>query len=366
MKIGKASYSGNVKENFKIKDGDNIYRVLPPMGNLADAGQWSVYGRVCWGYKGSDGKNKPFLSPRVQNYNTKMIEVDCAAFNKSMKIKDEYQEMVKNAKELTKSGGVLTDEIKKELEAKKEESMQFNIESKFFLNVMDLEGKIGLLKLALTGHKLIKSLGKKLEAEGVDITGVENGRYVNINRQGTGLNTDYQVTEFKQNKQVEIDGVMETVQRSVPHTLDDNIIGRLAKEAFELDSLYPKPTEAEVKEIVDAQENLSEEEAAKVVDRILGEPSKTADANQAAAPAQEAAKEEPKQEAAKPQETAPAAKEEVKLETGEKVDTATGEIKEEAPESEVPQGQLQKEAPAAHTTSAAATSDDDFLAGLKA
>ena len=48
MKIGKASYSGNTKENFRIKDGDNIYRPLPPMGNLADAGKWSVYGAVSY------------------------------------------------------------------------------------------------------------------------------------------------------------------------------------------------------------------------------------------------------------------------------------------------------------------------------
>lgn len=367
MKIGKASYSGNQKENFKIKDGDNVYRVLPPLGNLADAGQWSVYYRVVWGYQGTDGKNKPFISPRVQNFKTKMIEVDCAAFNKAMKIKDEYQQMIKDSKELVKSGGVLTDAIKKELETKKEESMRFNVESKHFLNVMDLEGKIGLLKLAGAGHKLIKSLGKKLEAEGVDITGVENGRYVNINRQGTGLDTAYQVTEFKQNKQVEIDGVMETVQRSMPHTLDDNIIGRLAKEAYELDSLYPMPTEAEVKELVEAHETLSEEEAKKVVDRILGkssssessEPASNAKAETKVEQRAEAVKEEvktsvseTKAEEVKEEVKEEAPKEEVKLSSGETVNTKTGEITE--PEEAAP------------AASGAGQSDDDFLAGLKA
>ena len=373
MKIGKASYSGSKKENFKIKDGDNVYRVLPPMGNLADSGQWSVYGRVVWGYKGTDGKNKPFLSPRQQNYNTKMIEVDCAAFNKAMKIKDEYQEMVKNSKELVKSGGILTDAIKKELELKKEETMRFNVESKFFLNVMNLEGTIGLLKLAGSGHKLIKSLGKELDGKGVDITGVENGRYININRQGTGLDTAYQVSEFKQNKQVEIDGVMETVQRSMPHTLDESIIGRLAKEAYKLDELYPTPSEAEVKELVDAHENLSEEEAKKVVDRILAKPTQeepTPEPKQEAAPQEKAeAKVEARTEAVKePVETAvsEAKAEEIQTASGETVNTSTGEIKEEVKAEEPKAEAKQEDTAAANVASGAGQSDDDFLAGLKA
>ena len=50
MKIGKPKY-GNGKKIFKIKDGDNVYRILPPLGKLADAGKWSVYQKVEWGYK---------------------------------------------------------------------------------------------------------------------------------------------------------------------------------------------------------------------------------------------------------------------------------------------------------------------------
>jgi hypothetical protein len=60
------------------------------------------------------------------------------------------------------------------------------------------------------------------------------GRFVNINRTGTGLQTEYTILEYKQNVQVEIDGQAELVQRSVPHTLDDSIIGRLEKKLSSL------------------------------------------------------------------------------------------------------------------------------------
>lgn len=371
MKIGKASYSGSSKETFKIKDGDNVYRPLPPLGNLADQGRWSMYYRVVWGYKGSDGKNKPFISPYEKNFKTQMVEVDCAAFRRSMRIKDEYNKMAADAKELVKSGGVLTDAIKKELEEKKEEMKAFNVESKHFLNAISLDGKIGLLKIGSRAFKALKKLGQDLEGQGIDICGVEGGRFINLNRSGTGLDTTYTITEYKQAKEVEIDGQKEIVHRSMPHDLDESIIGRLAREAFELDKLYPTPSSEEVAELVEAVETLSEEEAAKVVDRILGKSSQTADANQTAE-AKEAVAESQAQAETKVEQRAEAVKEPVetsvteqKAETttvasGETVNTTTGEIVEEKQEAAAEESTTQSPPPSS------VQSDEDFLAGLKA
>lgn len=359
MKIGKANYSGTSsrKEIFKIKDGDNVYRPLPPMGDLADQGRWSMYYRICWGYKDKSGKNRPFVSPRQVNFRTKMVDVDCAAFNYSMAVKDEYQELVKEAKALSKSGEVLTDAMKEKLESLKARMMRYNIDSKHYINAIDLEGKIGLLKLGANAMKGIKALGKELEAKGVDLCGLE-GRFVNIKRSGTGLDTQYTVLEHKTNVEVEIDGVKELVQRSVPHKLDDSIIARLEGEAFELDKIYPEPSEAEVAQLVAAHkkledESLSEEalaklelEAAELVENILGASKSNSSSSETEAkttsPVQEAAKEEVKQESAPVQES-------VKEETA----PAKESVKEETFATET------------HVTSAANQSDEDFLASLK-
>lgn len=351
MKIGKASYSaGNRKEVFKIKDGDNVYRPLPPLGDLADQGRWSVYYRVCWGYKDKSGKNRPFVSPRVQNFKTKMIEVDCAAFNRSMRLKDEYQDAVKAAKEQSKAGKPLTDAQKEELEAKKAKMMDYNLDSKHYLNAIDLEGRIGLLKLGARAMKSLRSLGKKLESEGVDICGLE-GRYVNISRAGTGLDTEYQVFEYKTNVEVEIDGKKEIVQRSMPHKLDDSIINRLEKEAYELNKLYPEPSEEEVATMVEAHEKLDRgeitpEQAAEVVESILGASGSNSSSESSESKSQTT-------------ETSTPTTETTQAATTETVDKTTGEIKEETVKEEV-----KTESPAP-TTSAANQSDEDFLAGLK-
>lgn len=352
MKIGKASYSGgsNRKEIFKIKDGDNVYRILPPLGDLADQGKWSMFYRICWGYKDKSGKNRPFVSPRQVNYKTKMVDVDCPAFNYSMELKDKYQDLLKQAKELSKSGESLSDEMKDKIQKFKSTMMDYNIDSKHYLNAIDLEGKIGLLKIGANAMKSLRSLGKDLESSGVDLCGIE-GRFVNIRRSGTGLDTQYTVLEHKQNVEVEIDGKKELVQRSVPHKLDDSIINRLENEAFELDKIYAEPTSEEVGKLVEAHRKLDDDslneetlaklklEAAELVEEILGTSKSTSSSEKPAV------KEEVKEEAKE------VSKEEVKAEPVVQ-ENKTEEVKEVVKE-EVP------------TTSAANQSDEDFLAGLR-
>ena len=353
MKLGKTKLGGERKEIFTIKDNDNIYRILPPMGKLADAGVFSRYFRVVWGYKDSQGKLRPFISPRVQNFKTKMIEVDCAAFNRVEKLKNELLEATKAAKASAQAGKAISAEEKKNLERLNElvgRKGQFNIDSKHHLNVLAQDGRIGCLKLAGRGMTAYKALHKTLEGKGIDPTGVENGRFLNINRQGTGLETVYTVSELKET--VTIDG--EDYEKAVPHNLTESVISRLAAEAFELDEIYPAPTEAEVKEIVAASEE-SDEACGLVIDRIFGarDSEKKEAAAQAETPKEEPAKEEPKAEV----------KTEAKVETkveepvAETVNEETGEITETKAEEPVAEAAPASENPAVE-------SDEDFLANL--
>ena len=42
MKIGKAKYGAGKKTYFKLKDGDQTFRILPPLGDLADDGVFTT------------------------------------------------------------------------------------------------------------------------------------------------------------------------------------------------------------------------------------------------------------------------------------------------------------------------------------
>ena len=260
MKIGKANYSTNKRERFKIKDGDNVFRILPPMGNLADKGIWRVYYSVVWGYKDTSGRNRPFQDCRVRNYKTKMIEVESDAFLKSDKLKKENDEVRKQIRDLTQSGQNVPVELVDRAKELKELTLKYNIDNKHHLNVMTLDGKIGLLKLGARGFNALRATIDKLKEKGVDPLSVDNGRFFNISRSGTGLDTVYQVSVYKEN--VEVNG--EFYEKDKVHQLTDAIISRLSDEAFELDRLYPAPTAEEVSRIVNGNET--------DVDAVLGAP----------------------------------------------------------------------------------------------
>lgn len=343
MELGKAKYSSEKKEVFKIKDGDNVFRVLPPMGKLAKAGVYSRYYRVVWGYKDTKGSNRPFVSPRVQNFQTKMIDVDCAAFNRSEKLKTLKDDAIKQAKDFAKKGQPLPEALKEKIEDLKDQVKRFNIDSKNHMNAMDPQGKIGLLKLAGRGFTALKQVFKDLESKGVDATGVEGGRFMVINRTGSALDTAYAVREYKEQVQTAEYGL---VEKPVPHSLTPAIISRLEAEAFQLDEIYPTPSSKQVQLIVEAFER-SEAEGAKVLEEILGTKaaSVTDDSgNDGEAPSTTEAKTE-------------AAKELVQPNTTEKMAELNEPVKAET-KAEAPKEQAQS------ATSSALKSDADFLAEL--
>jgi len=243
MEIGKANYGGGeTKKRFKIVDGDNIYRILPPMGSLAKAGRWSQYWSVVWGYTNAQNKAVPFSDCRVTNYRTKMVEVESDAYLKSAKINAMFAAM----KEQVKTG----EATEKDLERVQKMSEKFNIDNKHYINAVNLKGEIGLLKIGAKAKQLIEEEIKKLMAKGIDPLSLEDGRYFNIFRSGKGFQTVYQVTVYKEQRQ--ING--EIAEFAKVHKMDDAFIARLGTEAFDLGTLYSRPSAEQVSRIVNGED----------------------------------------------------------------------------------------------------------------
>lgn len=254
MQLGKANY-GTTRKTFKLLDGDNVYRILPPMGDAVAKGTWAQYYAVVWGYKDSSGKQKPFQDPSEKNRSNGMIEKMSAALDRRIKLEDQKKKM--------KEAGASKEQMEKMNDILK----QFNIEKKYYLNVVSLTGEIGLLKVgykiykALTGDKKKgeKGLIDRLLDQGVDpVSSLDNGRFINFHRQGKMLDTTYTVTVYQE--EVEING--KKYKEDKVHKIDQNLIDRLDKEAFNLVSMYPSPTLEEVDRIV--------KEGPTAVDEILG------------------------------------------------------------------------------------------------
>lgn len=251
MKIGSANYNqrGSKKHYHKLAKGEGVvgvFRIVPPIGDLADKGIWAIFYKVHYGYRNSENRMKLFLSPEVVNRSSRMIEVEDAAKRRIDNLRAKYSE-ARNSGNQEAANGL------------KELLRTFNLENRWHMNAIDLSGKIGLLKLPHTAKKDLDNEIKKLTAKGVDPLSVDQGRFFAIIRNIDGQKVTYKVQVYKEEVETKDYG---KVEKDVVHALGDDIISRLSVEAFELDKLYKAPSSDQVERIV--------KEGKSAVDEILG------------------------------------------------------------------------------------------------
>lgn len=269
------------KKQFKIKDGDNVYRILPSLGfgGKKPNGRWTEFYNIHFGYKNSAGKMRVFQSPLVKNRDTKMIEKPDAALERIEKLKSEL-EKAKAAK-----NKALVDRLAPLISGQKP---MYNMDNNHHCNAINENGEIGILKLRHKAKLALDAVIKQLRAKGIEPLGGDSGRFFVINRTGTGLETTFTVTVKK--RTVTIEG--QEFEQDIVHKLTPEIIARLESEAGELDNLYQRPTSEEVARIVSTSDLLTGKSPA--VDEILdrsndtaeeGEEEPTATTSTASAPA---------------------------------------------------------------------------------
>lgn len=258
--FGKAKKGGEFTKRkfFKLKDGDQAFRILPPMGNLADKGVWSRFYNIHYGYKNSKDQMRVFQSSLVKNRKTKMVEVPDAALEKIQK--------GKAALEAAKQAG--NTKLVEQLDKLFGQKGQFNLDNNHYVNAIDEQGNIGLLKLRHRAKLALETTLKALEAEGVDALDAQDGRFLIFRRSGSGLDTSFQVLVKKEKINVPGVGV---VEKDISHTITAELAAQmlekrpdgsyLYKEAADLDNLFKAPTAEEIARIV--------AEGARAVDEIL-------------------------------------------------------------------------------------------------
>lgn len=263
--FGSARFGGKGRNWFKVKDGVNgPYRILPPMGYLREDGVWSAFYSIHYGYKNSEGKMRTFQSPLVENRKTKMVESSDAALEFITKLTAQLK-VAKDSKNQE-----LVTKIQELVGGKKS---RYNLDKNHYLNVIDTQGNIGILKIRHRAKLALDAQIKLLRDSGVDPLAPNSGRFFAINRAGMAMDTVYSVSVYKQ--KLQIDGVGE-VEKDVIHTITEEIARRCVvvtgndskgrpifeyKEAGNLANLFARPSSEEVARIV--------AEGAKAVDEIL-------------------------------------------------------------------------------------------------
>lgn len=274
MKIGGAE-NGSGKKTLKI-EGDKslatgVFRILPALGSLADQNRYFKKYEVEWGYKGSDNKMKPFLNCRKLDFDNPEEYVD----EKTGDVKKRYPVLVESAAHLKrqevkahkdaivaafKKGEATEDQVKDAVEQVK----RYNLDVKYYYNVVNLKNEIGLLKLNSTFHKGLQAAIKKFKEENDGVNPISDGSvshtgiYFSFRRtNATGKISDYvfEVTPYLKKND---DGSLNLVK----HNLDEKVISRLEAEAHDLGDMYPALNAEQTAEVVNG--------GPEAVDRLLG------------------------------------------------------------------------------------------------
>lgn len=244
-KLGKAKYGAkSARKYFKLKDGEQVFRILPPLGELADEGRWSVYHTVHYGYKNSENRMRPFLSPEVKGKEGQVLVEDVA--------KTRIETLKMELDKAKKSGNTAAVEKLNKLVGP---TGMYNLDKNHYVNAIERgTGTIGILKLRHKAKLALDAEIKKLMAAGVDPLSPENGRFFTFSRSGKGLDTLFNVTVFKE--KLDVPGVG-MVEREVVHKLDDATVSRLSDEAGELNKLFKQVSAEDVNKIVETSDLMS-------------------------------------------------------------------------------------------------------------
>lgn len=253
--------------NWKQTTGSNIYRILPPFGLLAKSnkpGNFMQYEALHWGFVTSTGKKRVFRCPFRRNYRTKMVEVACPMCDKiaaQLKLKNDLEGRLKTE-------GKTKDQIKAATKHLSDWLSNYNLEKRYFLNVMRPDGQIGRLKIPVTSKIELDNEIKRLRESGIckDPVG-KDGVFFDFQRSDPpGGRTSYKVSVATEQVETTEYG---TVSRPKKHVLSDEVIARMKGEAWDLAAQYIELDPHKVQMLVDSEGDAS------VVDSVFGMPKKT-------------------------------------------------------------------------------------------
>ena len=232
---GKRQGKFKKKTQFWLGDKDLVLRILPVSDLFtSDPYNWQKYHAVVKGYKNSEGKLRMFESP-LQKKNKEVV-IPCAATERFENLKTAYNKAVVEQK----------GDVAKQLNELIGIRGVYNIEKKWHMNVMALDGTVGTLGINYSTKAELDREIDRLQAEGVDPLSLDNGRFFVFSKSNAGSKTTFSVRTLQQD--VEIQG--RKLKEDVVSKIGPEQWVRVERDMSDLDSLYIKVTSEEVAQIV--------------------------------------------------------------------------------------------------------------------
>lgn len=244
--IGTPQYGGKKKNNSRLVDGDNIYRILPPLGELAAEGVWAVYECLHWGFKGSKGM-RPFRCIQKKDFKTKMVKVQCPECDRIL----EKLTTLEDTKRKLEAEGKTKAFIDEHVKPLADWLYSHNLDKKWYVNALTMDGKITRLAIP---HKMYVQLQEKINEvitkKQIDPIAADAGVWFNMKRTGTGNQTSHSVTVEEESVMAEVNGKKMPLPVVKQAPLTQEVIARLGNEAHDLKNSFRTLSYDDIKRLV--------------------------------------------------------------------------------------------------------------------
>lgn len=228
-------------KRHKVKEGSNIFRFLPPFGDDSNGYPYRKW-MVIWGLNDPEsGRMRPYASPITS------AEKACPV----MEYVEALKKKVEAKKSLLQASGTSESEIKEALKPLNKVISNLRPKTVYAWNAVDKAGTLGLLEVKPTAQKEIKELMRAyIKDYNQDPTSVnsdpdDSGVWFDIQRSGTGFDTEYKVKKVQ--TMTKVNGSPSYVDdRSA---LPDNIVENWQEQAYDLGSIYQVKSYNDLREI---------------------------------------------------------------------------------------------------------------------
>lgn len=229
----------------KVKNGSNIFRILPPFGDNSNGYPYRKW-QIIWGLTDpSSGRVRPFASSLMSEKRDPIVE-----FVDSLRTRlDEMK-----AELMTKG----LDEKAVQKHPKFARLAQFvrdiTPKTTYLYNAADKAGTIGLLELKATAHKDMKEkMNKYIRDYNQDPTSLnsaddDSGVWFDVTRSGEGFSTEYAVNVVQTT--VKMNGKIMKEDDRTP--LPESVVQNFDNLAYDLSSVYKANSYDELNEVLQA------------------------------------------------------------------------------------------------------------------
>lgn len=232
-------------KRHKVKDGSNVYRILPPFGEASNGYPYRKW-QIIWGLVDPEsGRARPFASSMTSEKKCPVTEYVQALKKKAESLKSQLA-----------ASGVSEEDQKTRLSSLNKLISDLNPKTVYIYNAADKSGEVGLLELKSTAQKKMKAeMSQYIQDYNQDPTSLnsedtDSGLWFNITRSGLGRDTEYDVKKMQIKTKNPTTGKISFEDDRSP--LPDAVVENYDNLAYDLSSVYQVKTYDELAEILAA------------------------------------------------------------------------------------------------------------------